>query len=59
MNKKLATTAILLSGSSIAAMHVINRVHTSLCTSKSLLGMAFRKNQISKKRKRNPIAFYT
>ena len=37
MNKKLATTAILLSGSSIAAMHVINRVHTSLCTSKSLL----------------------
>ena len=36
MNKKL-TTAIILSCSSIAAMHVINRVHTSLCTAKSLL----------------------
>lgn len=36
MNKKL-TTAIILSGSSVAAMHVINRVHTSMCTSKSLL----------------------
>lgn len=36
MNKKL-TTAIVLSGSSIAAMYVINRVHTSVCTAKSLL----------------------
>ena len=36
MNKKL-TTAIALSGSSVAAMHVINQVHTSCCTSKSLL----------------------
>ena len=36
MNKKL-TTAIVLSGSSVAAMHVINRVHTSICTTKSLL----------------------
>lgn len=36
MNKKLTTT-IILSGSSIAAMHVINRAHTSVCTSKSLL----------------------
>ena len=36
MNKKL-TTAIILSGSSVAAMHVINRVHTSVCTAKSLL----------------------
>lgn len=36
MNKKL-TTAIGLSGSSIAAMHVINRVHSSLCTAKCLL----------------------
>ena len=36
MNKKL-TTAIALSGSSVAAMHAINQVHTSCCTSKSLL----------------------
>ena len=36
MNKKL-TTAIILSGSSVAAMHVINRVHSALCTAKSLL----------------------
>ena len=36
MNKKLTTT-IILSGSSIAAMHVINRAHASVCTSKSLL----------------------
>ena len=36
MNKKL-TTAIILSSSSVAAMHVINRVHTSVCTAKSLL----------------------
>lgn len=36
MNKKL-TTAIILSGSSVAAMHVINRVHSSLCTAKCLL----------------------
>ena len=36
MGKKLAT-GIVLSGSSTAAMHVINRVHTSMCTAKSLL----------------------
>ena len=36
MGKKLATV-IVLSGSSIAAMHVINRIHTSMCTAKSLL----------------------
>ena len=36
MNKKFATT-VILSGSSIAAMHVINRIHTSICTAKSLL----------------------
>lgn len=36
MNKKL-TTAIILSSSSVAAMHVINRIHTSVCTAKSLL----------------------
>lgn len=36
MNKKL-TTVSLLSGSSIAAIHIINRVHTSLCTVKNLL----------------------
>lgn len=36
MGKKLATV-IILSSSSTAAMHVINRVHTSICTAKSLL----------------------
>ena len=36
MNKKL-TTAILLSASSIASIHIINRIHTSLCTTKNLL----------------------
>lgn len=36
MNKKLATI-IVLSSSSAAAMHVINRVHSSVCTAKSLL----------------------
>lgn len=36
MNKKL-TTAILLSSFSITTIHVINRVHTSLCTAKNLL----------------------
>ena len=37
MNKKSAT-AILLLASSISAIHVINRIHTSLCTVKNLLG---------------------
>lgn len=36
MNKKIAT-ATLLSISSITAMHIINRVHSSLCTVKNLL----------------------
>lgn len=36
MNKKL-TTAILLTSSSAAAMYAVNRIHTSLCTAKSLL----------------------
>lgn len=36
MNKKL-TTAIMLTGTSIAAIHGINRIHTSLCTVKNLL----------------------
>lgn len=36
MNKKL-TTAIILTGTSIAAIHGINRIHTSLCTAKNLL----------------------
>ena len=36
MGKKL-TTVIVLSGSSTAAMHIINRIHTSMCTAKSLL----------------------
>lgn len=37
MNKKITTTAILL-GSSVATIHVINRIHSSLCTVKNLLG---------------------
>ncbi|MCD7725262.1 MAG: alpha/beta hydrolase [Clostridiales bacterium] len=36
MNKKITTTA-LLAGSSIAAIHMINRIHSSLCTVKNLL----------------------
>lgn len=36
MNKKI-TTALLLSTFSITTIHVINRVHTSLCTVKNLL----------------------
>lgn len=36
MNKKL-TTSILLLTSSVSAMHIINRVHSSVCTSKGLL----------------------
>lgn len=37
MNKKIAT-AIILTGSSIGTMHLINTVHSSLCTVKNLLG---------------------
>lgn len=37
MNKKIAT-AIILSASSISTMHIMNRIHTSLCTVKNLLG---------------------
>jgi len=36
MHKKLTTT-VLLAGTSVAAIHGINRVHTSLCTIKNLL----------------------
>lgn len=36
MNKKL-TTAAVLTGTSIAAIHAINRIHTTLCTAKKLL----------------------
>lgn len=36
MNKKLTTT-VMLAGASIAAIHGINRIHTSLCTVKNLL----------------------
>lgn len=36
MHKKLTTT-VLLAGTSVAAIHGINRVHTSLCTVKNLL----------------------
>lgn len=35
--KKKIITSILLSSSSIFVMHVINRIHTSLCTVKNLL----------------------
>ena len=37
MNKK-AATAVILTVSSISAMHVMNRIHTSLGTVKNLLG---------------------
>lgn len=37
MNKKITTSAILI-GSSITTIHIINRVHSSLCTVKNLLG---------------------
>ena len=37
MNKK-AATAVILTASSISAMHVMNRIHTSLSTVKNLLG---------------------
>ena len=36
MSKKPATV-IALTGTSIAAIHCLNRVHTSLCTVKDLL----------------------
>lgn len=36
MHKKLATT-IFLTGSSITSIHLINRIHTSMCTVKDLL----------------------
>lgn len=36
MNKKLTSIA-LLSSSSIIAIHIMNRIHTSLCTGKNLL----------------------
>lgn len=64
MNKKLTTIA-LLSGSSIAAIHAINRVHTSLCTVKNLLSNSenyfydwrFGKIRYQKKGKGNPLLF--
>lgn len=37
MSKKIAATLIALTGTSIAAIHGLNRVHTSLCTVKNLL----------------------
>lgn len=36
MNKKLATIAILTT-TSISSIHMINRIHTSMCTAKNLL----------------------
>lgn len=36
MNKKI-TTSIMLTGTSVAAIHGINRIHTTLCTVKKLL----------------------
>lgn len=64
MNKKLATIT-LLSGSSIAAIHIINRVHTSLCTVKNLLRNSenyfydwrFGKIRYQKKGKGTPLLF--
>lgn len=64
MNKKLATIT-LLSGSSIAAIHIINRVHTSLCTVKNLLTNSenyfydwrFGKIRYQKKGKGTPLLF--
>lgn len=64
MNKKLATIT-LLSGSSIAAIHIINRVHTSLCTVKNLLTNSenyfydwrFGKVRYQKKGKGTPLLF--
>ena len=60
MHKKLTTT-VVLAGTSIAAIHGINRIHTSLCTIKSLLSNSenyyyewrFGKSDI-RKRKRQP-----
>lgn len=64
MNKKLATIT-LLSGFSIAAIHIINRVHTSLCTVKNLLTNSenyfydwrFGKIRYQKKGKGTPLLF--
>lgn len=64
MNKKLATIT-LLSGSSIAAIHILNRVHTSLCTVKNLLTNSenyfydwrFGKIRYQKKGKGTPLLF--
>lgn len=36
MNRKI-TTSIILAAASVATIHGINRVHTSLCTVKNLL----------------------
>lgn len=64
MHKKFATTTIL-TGLSIAAIHVVNRVHTSLCTSKDLLNNSenyfyewrFGKIRYQKKGSGNPLLF--
>ncbi|RKI86242.1 alpha/beta hydrolase [bacterium 0.1xD8-71] len=64
MNKKITTIA-LLSGSSIAAIHAINKVHTSLCTVKNLLSNSenyfydwrFGKIRYQKKGKGAPLLF--
>lgn len=64
MNKKITTIA-LLSGSSIAAIHIINRIHTSVCTVKNLLNNSenyfydwrFGKIRYQKKGKGSPLLF--
>lgn len=64
MHKKLTTT-ILLAGASIAAIHGINRLHTSLCTVKKLLTNSenyyyewrFGKIRYQKKGNGNPLLF--
>lgn len=64
MNKKLATS-LFLSASSIITMHIINRIHTSLCTAKNLLTNSenhyyewrFGKIRYQKKGNGNPLLF--
>lgn len=64
MHKKLATTTIF-TGASIATIHVINRIHTSLCTVKDLLSNSenyyyewrFGKIRYQKKGNGSPILF--
>lgn len=64
MNKKL-TTAFILTGTSVAAIHGINRIHTKLCTVKKLLDNSenfyyewrFGRIRYQKKGSGNPLLF--